>query len=151
MEPLLDQMLEAARRNIGPAETVKVLDDDFAVTQFLSITPEDLRQRGKLYPVGARHYAQQAQIVQNLLGFVNSGAYQDPGVQAHVSGKAIASLMEEMLGLERFALVQDNIRIAEQQDTQKLAAQAQESVVGDIASRQQIDDDEAAEAGLNVQ
>jgi hypothetical protein len=149
VEPLLDQMLEAARRNIGPAETVKVLDDDFAVTQFLSITPEDLRQRGKLYPVGARHYAQQAQIVQNLLGFVNSGAYQD--VQAHVSGKAIASLMEEMLGLERFALVQDNIRIAEQQDTQKLAAQAQESVVGDIASRQQIDDDEAAEAGLDVQ
>jgi hypothetical protein len=59
--------------------------------------------------------------------------------------------MEEMLGLERFALVQDNIRIAEQQDTQKLVTQAQEAVAGDIASRQQIDDDEAAEAGLDVQ
>jgi len=147
VEPLLNQMLEVARRNIGATEVVKVFDDDFAIQEFLKITPEVLNQRGKLYPVGARHFSQQAQVVQNLLGFINSAAYQDQAVSAHISGKRIAQLMEEHLGLDKFELVQDNIRVAEGQETQAMAAQAQENVVGGIANRQQIDDDaEAAEA-----
>lgn len=141
IEPLLNQMLEAARRNIGPAEIVKVLDDDFAVQQFLTITPEDIRQKGKLFPTGARHFAQSAQIVQNLMGFVNSGAYADPAVSAHISGKKIAELLEEHLGLEKFELVQDNIRVAENQETQKIATQAQENVVSDIADRQLVEEE----------
>ncbi len=144
VEPLLNQMLEVARRNINPVETVKVFDDDFAIQEFLTITPDVLNQRGKLYPIGARHFAAQAQIVQNLLGFVNSAAYQDPAVQAHVSGKKIAEMMEELLGLDKYALVQDNIRIAEGQESQSMQAQAQESVATGIAERQAVDD--AAEA-----
>ena len=140
VEPLLNQMLEVARRNIGPSETVKVFNDDFAIQEFLRITPETLNQRGKLYPVGARHFAQRAQVVQNLLGFINSAAYQDPAVAAHISGKKIAQLMEEHLGLDKFELVQDNIRIAEGQESQSMQAQAQENVVGEIADRQSIDD-----------
>lgn len=143
VEPLLNQMLEVARRNMAPAETVKVLNDDFAVAEFLTITPDTLNQRGKLYPVGARHFAAQAQIVQNLLGFINSSAYQDPAVQAHISGKKIAELMEETLGLNKYELVEENIRIAEQQESQAMQAQAQEGVVGEIADRQMIDDMEA--------
>ena len=84
-------------------------------------------------------------MVQNLLGFINSAAYQDPAVAAHISGKRIAQLMEEHLGLDKFELVQDNIRVAEGQETQAMAAQAQENVVGQIADRQLIDE-EAAEA-----
>jgi hypothetical protein len=142
VEPLLNQMLEVARRNIGPSETVKVFNDDFAVQQFLQITPEVLNQRGKVYPVGARHFAQRAQVVQNLLGFINSAGYQDPAVSAHISGKKIAQLMEEHLGLDKFELVQDNIRIAESQESQGMAAQAQENVAGEIATRQGADDTE---------
>ena len=140
IEPLLNQMLEVARRNIGPAETVKVFNDDFAIQEFLRITPETLNQRGKLYPVGARHFSQRAQVVQNLLGFVNSAAYQDPAVQAHISGKKIAALMEEHLGLDKFELVQDNIRIAEGQESQSMQMQAQENVAGEVADRQLADD-----------
>ena len=140
VEPLLNQMLEVARRNIGPAETVKVFNDDFAIQEFLRITPDVLNQRGKLYPVGARHFAQRAQVVQNLLGFVNSAAYQDPAVAAHISGKKVAQLMEEHLGLDKFELVQDNIRIAEGQESQSMTAQAQENVAGEIADRQVVDD-----------
>ena len=145
VEPLLNQMLEVARRNIGASEVVKVFNDDFAIQEFLRITPEVLNQRGKLYPVGARHFAQRAQTVQNILGFVNSAAYQDPAVSAHISGKKLAKLMEENLGLDKFELVQDNIRIAETQETQGMAAQAQENVVGEIADRQLVDDLEEEE------
>jgi hypothetical protein len=135
IEPLLNQMLEVARRNIGPAETVKVLDDDRATQEFLSITPKDLRQAGKLYPIGARHFAKKAQIIQNLLGFVSSPAYSDPAVATHISGRRIAELFEEYLGLDKFDLVQDNIRVAENQSSQSLATQAQENVVSEIADR----------------
>jgi hypothetical protein len=128
-------MLEVARRNIGPAETVKVLDDDHATQAFLSITPKDLRQAGKLYPIGARHFAKKAQIIQNLLGFVSSPAYSDPAVATHISGRRIAELFEEYLGLDKFDLVQDNIRVAENQSSQSLATQAQENVVSEIADR----------------
>jgi hypothetical protein len=146
LEPLLNQMLEAARRNIAPVEIVKVLDDDFAVQQFMQIKPEDLNMRGRLRPVGARHFSQNAQVIQNLLGMINSAAYQDPSVNAHISGKRIAELFEEHLGLNKFEMVKDNIRIAEQQNTQSLATQAQENVVGEIADRQL--DEELAEGGV---
>ena len=136
VEPLLNQMLEAARRNVNTIEVVRVLDDDFAIAEFLKISPEVLSNRGKLYPIGARHFAKQAQTVQNLLGFVNSGAYQDPAVVAHVSGLKIAELMQEHLGLDDFELVQANIRVAEQQQTQKAATQAQDENVKDVADRQ---------------
>ncbi len=135
VERLLNQMLEVARRRISPAETVKVLHDDLATQQFMAITPEDLNQPGKLYPIGARHFAKQAQMVQNLLGFVSSPAYLDEGVKTHVSGLRLAELFEEFLGLDKFDLVQDNIRVAENQSSQKLATQAQENVVSDIADR----------------
>ena len=140
VEPLLNQMLEAARRNINGVEIVQALDDDFAVTEFLKITPRELNQKGKLYPIGARHFAKQAQLIQNLLGFVNSAAYADPAVQAHVSGLKIAQLMEEHLGLAEHELVENNIRVAEQQETQNLVTQAQEESVREIADRQFAED-----------
>ena len=133
---------------MDPVETVKVLDEDFGVMEFMKITPDQLNKRGKLYPVGARHFAQQAQVVQNLLGLVNSGAYQDPAVSAHISGKRIAQIFEEHLGLNKFELVQDNIRIAESLETQQAAAQAQENVAGSIQERQMaadIEDEEMLE------
>jgi len=70
-----------------------------------------------------------------ILGLVSSGAYSDPDVKAHISGFKIAQIMEEFLGLEKFELVQNNIRIAEQQQTQSLAMQAAEENVGEIADR----------------
>jgi len=142
VEPLLNQMLESARRNINAVEVVKVLDQDFAVTQFLQVTPEIIGAKGKLYPIGARHFAKQAQIVQNLIGFINSAAYSDPSVVTHVSGLRIARLMEENLGLDRFELVVENVRVAEQQKTAALVTQADEDVAGEILDRGAADTEE---------
>lgn len=135
VEPLLNQMLESARRNLNSLEAIKVLDEDFAVTQFLTITPEIINSRGKLYPMGARHFAAEAQTIQNLMGFVNSGAYADPDVKAHVSGLKIAKIMEEHLGLDEFELVMENVRIAEQQKTQQMVTQSQDEQVNEIADK----------------
>lgn len=135
VEPLLNQMLESARRNMNSVELVKVIDDDFAVSQFEEITPDVLAQRGKLYPMGASHFAKQAQTIQNIFGFLNSAAYQDPAVTAHISGVKIAQLLQENLGLDQFELVQENIRVAEQQQTQSLSMEAQAGNAEQVAAR----------------
>jgi hypothetical protein len=126
IEPLLNQMLEAARRNIQGVEIVKATDQDFGLTEFLKVGPDQLNAKGKLRPVGARHFSRQAQVMQNLLGLVTSGLMQDPAVSVHMSGKKIAELAEEMLGLGKYDIVQENIRIAEQMETQSAATMAQQ-------------------------
>lgn len=150
VEPLLNQMLAAARKNITSIELVKTTDDDFGLAEFIKVGPEQLNKKGKLRPIGARHFSRQAQIVQNLMGLANSAIYQDQAVNVHMSGKKIAELLEEMLGLGKFDIVSDNIRLAEQQETQSAATLAQQNVAEEVAGRQQLANDsaDAEEAAL---
>lgn len=124
LERLLNGMLEVARRNFDTSELIKVMDNDLAVTELLEVTREDIAASGVLRPIGARHFAAQAQLLQNLTGIFNSGLGQQ--VAPHVSSKALASLIEDSLGLERFKLFSPNIAIFEQAETQQLLNQANE-------------------------
>ncbi len=128
LEPLLNQMLEAARRNIDITDQVRIQDDDLGVTEFLNITKEDLTAKGRLIPMGARHFVRRAQLVQNLNNLGNSAIYQDQSVNAHISGLGIATLLEELLGLDRYKLVRPNVRVAETMDTQLAMTEAQRIV-----------------------
>lgn len=127
LEPLLNAMLEQSRRNMGVSDVVRVMDDQFGVVNFMKITKDDITASGKIRPIGARHFMRNANIIQNLTQLSNSSLGQDQAVKVHFSGKKLAHLMEELLDLERYDLVQDNIRIYEQLETQKLlnAGQAQ--------------------------
>lgn len=129
LEPMLNRMLETAKRNMDGSDLVRVIDDDLGVVDFLTVTKADITASGLLRPVGARHFAAQATMVQNLMGYLNSGAAQDPSINSHISGKAIAKLVPEVLGLEKFQLYGDNIRIMEQMETQRLAQTAQEQLM----------------------
>lgn len=125
VEPGLNKMLEVARRNMQASDLVRVMDDDLGVASFLTVTKEDITAAGKLRPIGARHFAAQAVLVQNLVSFQQTfGA--DQAVMAHWSGKAIAKLVEELLGLERFHIFGDNVRITEAAETQQFVSQAEE-------------------------
>lgn len=129
LEPALNRMLELSRRNMDGTDLVRVMDDDIGVVQFLSLTKDDITAAGKIRPVGARHFAQQATTIQNLMGLVSSPLWQDPGVRANFSGKAIAKLCEELLGLEKFSIYQDNVQVFENAQTQNMVAQAQEDMM----------------------
>jgi len=128
VEPAMNLMLELARRNIENPTLIAVTDSDVGVQEFLNITPEDIKAKGTLRPIGARHFARKAQLVQNLNSFGNSIIYQDPAVQAHISGLQLARDMVELLGLSD-ELVRENVRIAEQANTQRLLNVAQDQVV----------------------
>ena len=126
LEPILNTMLEVSKRNLDITELVKVMDDDIGVADFMSITKDDITAKGKLRPIGARHYAARAQLTQNLMGILNSPVAAM--ISPHISGKRLAKLVEEYLGFERYEFIKEFAGIFEQGETQKMVNQVQTSV-----------------------
>jgi hypothetical protein len=119
-------MLETGRRNLDANDVVKSMDNDLGSTVFMTINREDITANGVIRPIGARHFAAQAQLVQNLTQLSNTPVWQQIG--AHVSSKALATLVEDVLGLNRFALIQPNVAVYEQMETQQISNQAGEEL-----------------------
>ncbi len=128
IEGLLNDMLELARRNLPTSDLVRVMNDQLGVVDFLRITKEDLSSKGKIKPKGAQHFSKRNNMIQNLTNFANSAIGQDASVTAHISGKKMAKLIEELLDIEKFGLVKDNIRVIEQIETQRLVQTGQEQL-----------------------
>jgi hypothetical protein len=134
LEPLLNGMLAESVRNFEGVERIRYLDEDFNTERFVEITKNDLMAVGKLYPVGARHFAEQAKFVQELAQTMQA-VQAIPTVAAHISGKAIAKALEENLGWHQYGIVKDNAMVFEQQETQRLISQATE----DLQAEQAVD------------
>ncbi len=115
LEPVLNSMLETARRYMNFSDTIKVIDDATGVAFFRDITKDDIIASGKIVPIGARHFAERARRVQNLTQLFQIKA-ADPTVAAHLSGKEFAKIISEELG--EASLFGENISIAEQLETQ---------------------------------
>lgn len=126
LEPILNAMLELARRNLTGATTIKVFDDEFNVASFESLTVEDITGVGRIKPVAARHFAEQADLVQNLTNLTGSNLWQT--VQPHFSGIKIAKMLEQAFNVEDFEMVRPFISVIEQAEGQKLANAVQEQV-----------------------
>tara|TARA_R110000787_G_scaffold170328_2_gene283042 strand:+ start:3318 stop:5183 length:1866 start_codon:yes stop_codon:yes gene_type:complete len=145
MEHLLNDMLELARRNMSTKEAVGTLDNELGVIIFQAITKDDLAAKGRIYPIGARHFAAEANQLQNMVQFSNSALGQDPSVQTHFSGLGIAKAVEKLLSFEKFALVSRNIRVAENVETQQAMAIGQRQLSQDEGAEDlaAIEDEEA--------
>jgi AraC-like DNA-binding protein len=115
-------MLEAARRNMDASDVIRVFDEAIGTTIFQTITKEDITAKGKIVPMGARHFAERAQRLQNLqqLWQIKSA---DPSVAAHMSGKEFARILAEELGEKN--LFSENISVYENYETQKTAQEVQ--------------------------
>jgi len=126
LEPLLNNMLESARRNLDAKDIVRVIDDDVGVIQFLDITKEDISASGRLVAKGASHFAARNLLVQNLTSVFNSPLAQT--IAPHVSPFKLAKLVEEAFGWEKFALVGQNVAVQEQVETQRQANSGQDQL-----------------------
>lgn len=132
LEPLLNGMLAEAIRNFEGVERIRAIDEQYNTESFVEITKADLMAEGKIYPVGARHFADQARFVQELTQTI-AAVQSIPGVAAHMSGKAIAKALEENLGWQNYKIVQDNASVFEAAETQRLMNQASEDVQTEAA------------------
>jgi hypothetical protein len=133
IEPLLNGMLAEAARNFDTVEQIKVLDDETGAEIFLEVTKEDLQASGKLYPIGARHFAQQAKFVQELTQTI-AAVQAWPELKVHMSAKNAAKALDENLGWSNYGLFKDHAMIFEQAQTQRLMNQVQE----DLQTEQQL-------------
>jgi hypothetical protein len=139
LEPVLNAMLESARRNLDGIETISQTDDNLGAQLFTEIKPSDIKAKGIIRPIGARHFAMRAQLVQNLNGLIGSQAWLDQGIRTHFSGKAIAQMLEELLGAKKFKLVRDNVAVSEGLETQTMIQSAQDTAAmeGSVATETQ--------------
>jgi len=141
LEPLLNEMLALARTNLT-TDTIRVIDDEFKSVGFREITQEDLSAQGRLKPVAARHFAEKAELTQNLNNLFNSALGADPAIKAHFSSKKMAEMLEELLGFEDFEIVQDFVRLSEEQDAQRLINAGQEQTAVEAVTPAGIAEDD---------
>jgi hypothetical protein len=124
LEPSLNGMLEISRRNFDATETIRVLDTALGSQKFFEVTKEDITASGVLRPVGARHFAQQATELQNLIGLSSSPLWAQ--VAPHTSGKALTEFISDVTNLRSYNIFRPNVAITEQAETASLMDQAQE-------------------------
>ena len=134
LEPLLNSMFEEARREFGATEQIKSIDPTFGAEVFVQISKSDIVGTGKFYPIGGRHFAEQAKFLQELnqtLQFVQS----IPTIAAHVSGKNAAKALEDVLGWKSYGIIKDNAAVHEQAETQRLI----NGITEDLAVESSVD------------
>lgn len=127
VEQLLNLMLESARRNINASDVVRSFDNDMGVDVFLNVTKEDITARGKLRPVGARHFGEQAQLLQNM-----STTFASPMGQLiakHISAKNLAYLVEDALQIQKYNVVRPNVGMVEEAESTQMAGNLEQSVM----------------------
>lgn len=127
LERVLNAMLEVGKRNMDRNDWIRVFDDDLGVVQFMEITKEDITAAGTLRPIGARHFAAQAQLVQNLTQLSQTPVWQQ--VAPHMSSLQMTKLVEDVLGLGRYQLFRPNVAVMEGQETQRISNQATEDLM----------------------
>lgn len=144
VEKFSNAMLELARRNMTGINTIKVFDDEFKVASFQALTVEDITGAGRIKPVAARHFAEQAEMIQNLTNLTSSQLW--PFIQQHFSSVKLAKLIEKTFNLEQYEIVLPNIALSEQADSQKHANALQENMMQqiDTSSGMGMDFDEGA-------
>jgi len=126
MDMVLNAMLEMSQRNQTAINSIKVFDDDYQTVTFQNLTVDDITGVGRIRAVGARHFAEQAELVQNLTSLTGSGLW--PTVQPHFSGIKLAKVLETTFGLKEFNIVTPYVSLAEQADGQRLVQALQEQL-----------------------
>ncbi len=142
MQPLLNGMLELAHRHLDNT-VVRILSAEDRIAEFLTLTKEDISGVGVLKPVAARHFAEKANLAQNITSFYQSGAGSDPAVLQHISSIGLAFLYEDIMEIEDFGIVDPYIRLHEQGEAEKLMNSIQEGVAMEAGTPSGLAEDDA--------
>lgn len=125
MEETLNDMLEIAHSNMDFVDTIRILDKDIGAQRFKEITKDDITANGVLRPVGARHFAQKAQELQNLVGILNTPFIAEK-IAPHTSGVSLTQFVEDVVDLRAYKMFVPNIAVQEAQELQAIMGQASE-------------------------
>lgn len=132
VEPLMNAMLELARRNMTGVQSIRVFDDDYKVATFQDLTVEDITGVGRIKPIAARHSAEQSQMIQNITNLTGSALWQT--VSPHFSSIKLAKIVEDVFDLKDFEVVSPNVQVSEMADRQKLMHIAQMQIQQELGT-----------------
>ena len=144
VEPLMNAMIEMARRNLTGSTVIRVFDDDLKIATFQTLTVEDITGIGRIKPIAARHFAEQAELVQNLTNLTGSGLWAT--VQPHFSSIGLARIVEEVFNLQQYGVVNTNVALAEQADAQRQVNALQQQVATSATTATGLGEDYDLEA-----
>lgn len=139
LEPILNAMLELARRMLSSSTTIKVFDDDLKAATFRTLNVEDITGIGRIRPIAARHFAEQAELIQNLTALSQSQLW--PTVMPHFSGVKLAKLFETSFDIEDREIVMPYVSLAEQAEGQRLSAALQQQAMQAMGTPTGMGDD----------
>jgi hypothetical protein len=147
VEEISNGELEVSVRNLDGVDVIQVVDDDNGAVEFRSITKEDITSSGRLVPIGARHFARNTQLVQNLQQ-LQAGPLADPEVAMHFSSIGLAKMYQELMDMKtgNKKLVEPFVRIEERLEAQRLS-----QVAEDQALEESVTDPSGDLGGLNEQ
>jgi hypothetical protein len=128
VEPVANGMLELARRNLDKV-TIRSFDSELKIAIFNEMSVEDITGNGSLKPFAARHFAEQANMVQNLNAFFSSSIGADEDIKVHFSAERLARVVEELLELTEYRVVEPYVRISERADAQRMMQNQQEQMM----------------------
>lgn len=127
VERMLNAMLELARRNMSGATTVKVFDDELRTATFRNLSVQDITGIGRIRPVAARHFAEQAELIQNLNSMAASPLY--PSIQPHISTVKLAGLFEKTFNVANEEIFMPFVALSEQMEAQQISQALQEQAL----------------------
>ena len=142
VEYVLNGMLELARRMMGTT-IVRSFNDEVKIATFAKLSAQDITGQGRIRPMAARHFAEKAEVIQNLTQFFSSALGADPEVKAHFSTIRLADMIEELLNLEDYRIVEPYVRLAEQADAQRLVNSHTEAVAMEATTPAGIAEDDS--------
>ena len=119
LEPLLNLMLAEGRQNMSGRVSLRSINDQLGVEEFINLTPEDLVANGSIRPIGSRHFAEQSNLVQNLSQLSNTALGQM--ILPHWSSEKIAELIADSLQLDRFGVFRKNVALVEDAERTELS------------------------------
>lgn len=131
LESCLNAMLELAKRHLDKI-TIRAFDSDYKLGVFTELTAADLTGNGRIRPIAARHFAEQAEQLQNLTNFYSSAIGNDPEIKAHISTIKMARLIEELLEIQDYEIVQPYIRLTEQAEAQRFVQANKEQTMMEL-------------------
>ena len=139
LERVLNGMLEMGKRLQQGDSYIRVFDDEFKMNSFRTLSPEDITGVGRIRPYAARHFAEQSEAIQNLSGIANTPIWQQ--IAPHVSTVKTARMVEDLLNLYDYEIIEDYVQITEQADAQKIASQAEENSMIERQTATGLNDD----------
>jgi hypothetical protein len=119
LEPLLNDHLKMAQKYLTTA-VLRQVDPELDAVQFSTITREDLQGSGRIRPLAARHFAEKAELVQNLNSFFSSPIGQDESVKMHFSGLKFSKMFEDLLDFKQYNIVTPFVRLSETAEAQRI-------------------------------